>query len=496
MNALFKYWNMWCLNPSDDRRRYQRLGLSPARSFCQKYLLADNAKPSDTHPALKQIDNVQHALLLWFRAEEEKTEKLEKEKEKERTIDKRARAGLCLRCYVSEPILRACQKIDSLFSGNKAFSYQDLLPFVLNDDGKTLVVLSEDNKTQLILDKENRLRPTDFRLFTVDVLRTYRLGLPGRMSLDNWAFLQTKQQPELKRFLSESGFQHFSDWALLNRARVNQMERLSHRERCLVEVFHAVYRRDRRKQQKVTRCANPNADQLTEMNVLLQQRGISFDRADQLLRALKQVATQLREFDIWQAREPLEVKDAETGNYRIRTDLPTDSLDEQSIEEQEFIDFLHQQLRVAVPAAVKQSVQTRLAKLKKSKKYSPFAARYFSGLQLYYTEGLSLKEIGSQLGMSSWDQSRRILDPGGLLSQVRALTAQQLLQPVLQKAQAKGLADTPPEPNYLKALIEQIEAFIDAEIFTEAASEIKAGKNRSLESDYAQALKQYIQQHP
>lgn len=40
----------------------------------------------------------------------------------------------------------------------------------------------------------------------------------------------------------------------------------------------------------------------------------------------------------------------------------------------------------------------------------------------------------------------------------------------------------PPELNYLKALTERIEVFVDAEISEEAASEIKAGKNRSLDS--------------
>ncbi|MGB7086473.1 MAG: hypothetical protein WBD47_13030, partial [Phormidesmis sp.] len=59
-------------------------------------------------------------------------------------------------------------------------------------------------------------------------------------------------------------------------------------------------------------------------------------------------------------------------------------------------------------------------------------------------------------------------------------------------AQAKGLTTLPAEPSYLKRLMEQIEAFVDAKVFSEAASEIKAGKNRSLNSEYATRLKQYI----
>jgi hypothetical protein len=52
-----------------------------------------------------------------------------------------------------------------------------------------------------------------------------------------------------------------------------------------------------------------------------------------------------------------------------------------------------------------------------------------------------------------------------------------------------GLTQLPPEPDYLKMLVEQIEAFADAEIFREAAEEIRAGKNRSMQSFYARSLR-------
>ena len=48
------------------------------------------------------------------------------------------------------------------------------------------------------------------------------------------------------------------------------------------------------------------------------------------------------------------------------------------------------------------------------------------------------------------------------------------------------------KPDYLKTLLEQIEAFADAEIFQEAVEEIRAGKNRSMDSLYAQQLRVYF----
>lgn len=409
-------------------------------------------------------------------------------------LTSRAQAGLCLRCYVSEPILKACQKITSLFAGNGSFTYQDLLPFVLNDDGKALVVLENDGKTQLILNDKGDQEASQFKLFTVEVLRTYKSNAQASMSLDNWTFLQTKQNSELKNFLSEFGFQHLSDWALLNRVRSNQLEQLSDHDRHLVEVFHAVYRRDRRQQQQVGRCINPTDIQLTEMGSLLQQQGI-ITNVNDLLTALKQVARQLRQFDIWQSREPLEVANLETGSYELRADLPSDTENKLDAEEQEFLEFLHQQLSIALDTAIAQGIQTQITHLKNSKRYAPFAACFIPGLQLYYCQGLSLRDIGPQLDMSSWDQTRRILNPGELLGKVRMLTVQQLLETILEKVQAKGFVSMPPEASYLRTLTEQIEAFVDAEIFAEAVSEIKAGKNRLMNSIYAQQLKHYIEQN-
>ncbi len=474
MEASSKYWSLCQISLTRESRAYEHCLLPQAQAFFQ----------SQFPTALQHQDkNIQLALLSQFQ-----TRKSEQE------TQNRAQAGLCLRCSVSYPILKACQTIDNLFAGDKQFSYRDLLPFVLNDDGKVLVILDGEGKTQLKLDNAGEAQPATYKIFAVEVLRTYKPTVQTSMSLENWAFLQTKQHSELKNFLSEFGFQHLSDWALLNRVKPKQLEQLSEHDRHLVEVFHTVYRRDRRQQQKVNRCSDPTAAQLSEMGSLLQQQGIVIN-PNALMKALKQVAKQLRQFDIWQSREPLEVQNVETGGYELRVDLPSDAINAFDTEEQEFLEFLHQQLSLALTQAIEQAIQTQIAQLKQSKKYAPFAACFVSGLRLYYCEGLSLRDISPQLGMSSWDQTRRILNPGELLSKVRLLAVQQLLEPILAKAQAQGFASKPPKPTELKTLTEQIEAFVDAEIFAEAASEIKAGKNRLMDSVYAQQLKRYVEQN-
>ena len=410
------------------------------------------------------------------------------------TVDvKRAIAGLCLRCYVSYPILKACQTLANLFGG-ASFTYQDLLPFVLNDDGKSLRVIDKDGKNQLVLTEVTA--PSSYPLFTLEILRTYKPN-SSSMSLENWAYLQTKQNKELQNFLSEFGFKHLSDWALLNKARPKQLERLSDRDRHLIAAFHSVYRRDRQQPRKgIKRCPDPSEAQLQEMRDRAQEQNIVFPSNSELLKAIKQVATQLRQYDIWSYRESLETYDPETGNISPRADLPKDFSNEaDDLEEQELLIFLQESLKIALNSAIAQALDTHLDKLTKSKKYAPLAQQFIPGLQLYYGQGMTLAEIAPQLGMSSWDQARRILNPGELLSKIRMLTVQQLLDKILEKAKEMGLTKIPPAPNYLKAVSEQIEAFADEEIFQEAAAEIRAGKNRSLNSIYAQELQIYLKNY-
>lgn len=145
-----------------------------------------------------------------------------------------------MRCFVSHPILKACQKIDSLFASNNSFTYRDLLPFVLDDDGQMAIALDQDGQTQLIVDERGKTKTSPDKFFSVEILGTDNPDSPSKMSLDNWTYLQTKQNKELKDFLSEFGFKLLSDWALLNRARVRQLEGLLKRDRLQVNAFHLI----------------------------------------------------------------------------------------------------------------------------------------------------------------------------------------------------------------------------------------------------------------
>jgi hypothetical protein len=477
VNALSRYWKICRISLTKEKVGYEYGLVATAQEFFKQ--------------TISDREDIQKTLHSYFQNQSALDRGCEASR-RHRIAD----AGLCLRCYVSYPILKACQKLDSLFAGDKSFSYKDLLPFVLNDDGKTPIILARDGKTQLILYEDNRTKASAYQFFSVKVIQSYDYDSQSRMSLDNWAFLQTKQNSELRNFLSEFGFKALSDWALLNRARPKQLERFLMRDRYLVEVFHAVYRRDRRKQRQkgIKRCPEPTEAQLQEMLDRLQTKKVVINSTADVLKALKQGAIQLRQYDVWSYREPLEVQEPDTGTYVVRADLPYDSVSETDVEQQELLQFLHQQFHLALVSGLEQEIKASIAKLQKSTRYAPFAAQFTVGLQLYYCQEKSLREIAPLLGMTNWDRARRILNPGELLSKIRTSCVQKLLDSILEKALEKGLTEIPPKLEYLKVLSEQVEAFVDRETFLEAAAEIQSGKNRSFDSLYAQQLRLFLEQ--
>ena len=201
----------------------------------------------------------------------------------------------------------------------------------------------------------------------------------------------------------------------------------------------------------------------------------------------------MRRYDIWSSRECLDIYDIQNDTYIPRQDLYANNFDEVDIEEQEFLQFLREYLDSTLTEAIKQEIAANIQELQKSKKYASFAPKYLRGLELYYCESMSLTKITPILGMTSWNQARRILNPGELLLQVRAITVDRMLENILKLAQEKGLTNIPPEAEYLKTLTKQVESYADKEIFQEATEEIRAGRSRTMNSPYAKAIRRYIQ---
>ncbi|WP_424096884.1 hypothetical protein [Moorena producens] len=520
MVPLSRYWEILRLDPASVGCGYKKLLLPLAWEFFQQKcleldapetrcsvrgsvgqsprgarLLGRGTRPSvaplghatGTHLSVEQHRDIQTSLYAWFHPEASGSP------------ISRARAGLCLRCYVSYPILKACKKLASLYSASHHFTYRDLLPFVLDDDGKVLIILDQDGITQLILNGDRETKKTDYQFFTVEVLRKYNLNSSSKSRLDDWVYYQTKQHPKLKEFLSERGLCFLSDWALLNRARPTQLEQLLPRDRKILEAFHAVYRRDRRQQptKKARRCPDPTQSQLEEMRHLLQEKSVIVNSLAQLRDELKHLARVLRRYDIWirsgfPPSESLEVSDSDTGRDRELPDQNfTNTLD--AIARQELQQFCGQQLIACLDLGIEQGLTEHITKLQHSRSYARFASKVISGLELIYCHGKSQAEIASILGMTNQSQVSRVLNPKDLLNRVRFWTIDKLFHIISHAAHQFNLANMSRDPDYFRNLMEHLEAFVDSEVFQEAAAEIMTGKNRSTNSLYTQRLCRYLE---
>ena len=330
-----------------------------------------------------------------------------------------ALAGLCLRCCVSYHIVRACQTISYRFLNQASFTYQDLLSYVLDDDGKTLIVLCENNKEQQQLNQDNQLKTREYRLVTVEILKTYNINHNNRKNLDNWVYLQIQDNKDIKKLLLENGSVKSSDWAILNKA---SLTILGKRESHFIDVFHKVYRQDsrgRRQEKKAKRqlCPDPSEEQLLKMQVFLKEKGVTIDNKEKLLKELKTIAQQLRSYEVWRSRgapfaENLDIVNSETQELIPREDLADcnqkNSLAE--LEENEVKQILQRQFSQILEKCITQGIKQHIDSIKKRSRYRKFAQKIILGLDLFYIHGISQSAIAKPLGMNNQSQVSRVLN--------------------------------------------------------------------------------------
>ncbi len=426
-----------------------------------------------------------------------------------KTIRERALAGICLRCYVSQNILIACRKIAAYKPGNeRPFTYVDLLPFVLNDDGKTLIVLDRDGKNQIILDGngESRLLEKEGRFFSVEIIRTYNPELSKSQKLDNWVMMRTPQCLELKKYLWSFGYRTPSDWALLCRDIPKTLEPLLEvGVRTIVEVFHAVYRRDRLNSGKQGLSSEPTPKQLQEMVDLLGRQGFIFS-TQVLIYHLRRIADILRQDKLSKETgsprtESTEIPEYSGNNFMLNPSnyIPNPNLppsynnDPEKMEYQDLQNLCSDLAIEVLSQAIAQKVEQKKLSLANRKKYACFAEKFPEGLRLYYQEKnpLSLGEI-AKLWSIEWHKARRIFNLRELLTDTQYLTEEIFMNKIIQQQIDSRLQLISQDPDYLKEVAEAIRGFIYEIAFEEAFAEIFTPKNQSRNSLFAQLLRQYL----
>ena len=338
--------------------------------------------------------------------------------------EQRALAGICLRCYVSHAIVKGCEILAKrAFTFNKIpfeTSFENFLAYVLNDDGNTFIVVDSDVKTQLIVKDSGGIQPIPKarNFFSVEVLSSYNPNLSNSKSsesLDNWCIRRIKQNKELQTFLLEYRVWVPSDWSLLCREIPQSLkaclkngvtpEGFSSANRHFIEVFHAVYRRDRRESRQRGRCSEPTDAQLKEMLSSLEDKGIKLTSSE-LIQKFQEIAKILRQdnHSIKTGKPQADSIDvsnsSEDSNDSLSTlnQLGTENNNCEDMEEKELRELLNQLSPEALYCAISFRIPQRVEILAAKKPSKAYAEKFVDGLRQYYHEvnHLSLKDIAEQ----------------------------------------------------------------------------------------------------
>lgn len=422
-------------------------------------------------------------------------------------LRQRAIAGLCLRCYISKTILVACKKMNRIYKSQAEallFSYIDFLPFVLNDDGKTLIIFDSQEQTQQRLSDHGTTQALakEAEFFTVEILRKFNPKLNSSESLDNWTWRLTKQNQNLKLFLWNFGIQTPSDWGILCREVPRSLKPLLQKGDCeIIEAFHTVYRRDRRKSNEKGLCVEPTINQLQEMIILLHKKNTIVNSSRELMNHLHRIAEILRQDIVYRKTGqlktiPTEIYDQSTDDYLPNRELPyhTDP-DPEYIELQQLQSVCNALFENVLYQAIAEVISQHLEYLNNSKGYKTFADKLYEGLRLYYQENMSLGEI-AKLWEIPWCKARRIFKLESLLNNVQYRTEEKFIEKLLNFTASSNLltkvTTISTDPEYLKNIAEEMRAYALTKTFLEAHAEIQTGKKKSKKSLFAQILCCYI----
>lgn len=435
-NQSSRYWELFVLLPSGYARGYNVRVLAPAKDFflTEFPTLANKANIID-----KFVQNRLFNLL----------------------VTSNLVAELCLRCYISYFILQSCIRRAKSFSLGGRINYRDLLPLVLDDDGK--------------------IPRGDYVPFSIEILYSFDLG--HQYNLGSWVDLKVKQNKELNKFLLEFDIEIRSNWAILNKAVRSHLD--DQRDKEILTVYHAVYRWDipQHHRRSGRKCPEPTQPQLEIMIQRLSKQGIYINYCNEMLSELERIAKILRQQSIWgQTGYPVTSSLDEIDD--IKEYLTT--VDTANFEQLELREFFHQQLSECLNKTVIQVLEAYINKQSKSRGYGTNARLIKPILKLIYESGKSQTEIGEELGISQLKVSR-LVNPTNLIISTRRKTLEMLLDILLEKAKQMGSLRLPLEPDYFDSLLQLLEEYLDKEIFHEALAELRTSRN-TMNSLYAQTL--------
>lgn len=497
---ITKYWTICIIANPPDKNCNSTKGYKKKLLDLARKLFAEEFPELSNQTSLSFKDHQFVQVSLWKMFHNQKLD-----------AKQRAKAGLCLRCYVSHAIVKGCEILANR-AGDK-ISLEYLLPYVLNDDGNTFVVVNSDgnskSKTQLIVKDSGEIQPIpkDGNFVSVEVLNSYNPNLSDSKkseNLDNWCIRRIQQNKDLQTLLLEYGVWIPSDWSLLCREvpqKLYENNYLKDGDCDFIEVFHAVYRRDRRKSRQRGRCSQPTDAQLEEMLSLLKGKNIILRSGAELIQKLQQIAEILQEdnYSTKTGKPPTNSIDA--VNYSEDKDNYFSKLNENAPEnnncEKMEENVLRKTLKKLPPEALYHAISFRIpqrVELLKSRRCTrAYAEQFVNGLRLYYREinCLSLKEIAKQWNIT-WSKARRIFELSELIANVQCTSEQIFIRKIQERASQFFAEKISNNPNNLRDIAKEVRSFLDKIAFEQARAEIISPRSPYKKSLFAQILRKYL----
>ncbi|MCC5603814.1 hypothetical protein [Nostoc favosum] len=328
-------------------------------------------------------------------------------------------AERCLLCFISWILKQECVKLKANFANNHKFSLSDLLPYVLNDNGK-------------------EPRPGSPECFSRQILQSF--DSTKGSSLTTWTIRKFKQYQPLNKFLLECGVYRISDWAILNDTKLpyltkvlqnfyNWLNSEIQNAECLLQSYHEVYRLERLKDGRRgthEKCVAPTTLQLQKIAALIAKKSARVVDSQTVIKELQTLASRLREYRIYKRGGSFlgESIDAPiAGNQaddksKLRIDeisasVADNLLDENYLEGnkaqfiEDFLEFYRQQSQTYLRQALTSVIESRVEYLQRKK--GDKAQNFLIALELSECQNIAMTEIAKRLGIRAQDAVSRLL---------------------------------------------------------------------------------------
>jgi hypothetical protein len=462
-----RYWTFVRIDAAGKRKIQE---IAPAKAFFLESF------PESRERGEVPDAQIQRQLLYWM-------------KDATADADRRFLAELCLQCFISHQIERVCQQLETQFGIEHGFTCSDLLPFVLDDDGRRQL-------------RNTTVRgETSYQSLPREILQSFD---PDQSSLATWTTRRVKHHRELNNFLLEQGVYLVSDWAILNDTRPKQLDRifsqvyqLTAREiqqsKQLLESYHAVYRAQRliaRQTGTKGQCLPPTTEQLTQIAQRLFTQTNQLLPPETLMTQLQDMASRLREYRIYVRGGSPPTDSLETAHPSALANL----VDNRDIpdEQADFLSAYRKQFLTCLDQALARVTDERVTKLQRQERQREKAQKFLTALQLFHCQERSMTEIARVLNLQAQFHVSRLLN----LKSFRADVRQQLL--VLLRDRVLDQAKAYTDPERLQSLNQQIEEALDEQIervIQEAATEASTAttaRNQTTSSLFTQRLCRHL----